>query len=203
MGFEHTKYSSDEILLLKEMAITQKAVGFNMENEKSRHKNVNENKIVGSANYGLKKQHAPIKKEPVKQQDLKTKVLSISKKISIFKNMSPQEIITVTSSHKFESLKDGKEILTYGNTSDRLYFIVHGEVGVVNYDNGNINMDQIIDAHHIINLSSYITNDISDNDFIASGANTEIYSFAINEKNLTRLPIAYFKLYKNIALVLA
>jgi hypothetical protein len=193
MKYKHTEYTDSEIALLKEMVLAQKVTGLNMVNKSSRVTMVDNSKLVGSKEYMKTKQPAH------KEAKTKNKLLMITSKMTLFKDMQNKEIGAITKAHKHEILKKDYEVIPYGSSTKKLYFVMNGAIKKIDYDNEDIE-DRVYKRGEYINADLFLTHHPSSCDYLVASLKCEIFSFELNEEYIKRAPSTYIKFYKNLAL---
>ena len=192
MKYTHTKYSQLEIEQLKLMELTQKETGFNMINPKKETKIVKKSAIVGT------KEFLQNKKTQTKQSSQNQNLFKIISKMTLFNYMQEKEIKALIKNPKHQKLKLGKEIITYGTQTDRLYFIIDGTVKKSDFDNIDLK-DKFYTKGQYINVDLFLSNLTSSCEYTISSAFCELFSFELNEEYIKRAPSMYIKFYKNLA----
>lgn len=130
-----------------------------------------------------------------------TKLLEISDKIYLFDEISKEDIIRITKNVSFKRYKKGDIIMSEGDTSKEIYFILFG-TGVVVVNNKTI--VATINSASMFGEMSFLTKKPRSATILSHKEGTTIISFMINEDKCTEMySYPFSKLYKNIALDLA
>jgi signal-transduction protein with cAMP-binding, CBS, and nucleotidyltransferase domain len=126
------------------------------------------------------------------------KLLEISSKIYLFNGISKEDIIRITKNVKFKKHKKGDIIMSEGDKSREIYFILYG-LGVVVVDNKKI--VATIESGNMFGEMAFLTKKQRSATILAHKEGTTVISFEINQNKCTEMySYPFAKLYKNISL---
>jgi len=126
------------------------------------------------------------------------KLLGISDKIYLFDGISKEDIIRITKNVTFKSYKKGDIIMSAGDKTKDIYFVLHG-LSVVVVDKTKI--VATIDAGNMFGEMSFLTKKPRSATILAHKEGTLIISFEINEDKCNEIfSYPFARLYRNISL---
>lgn len=129
------------------------------------------------------------------------KLLDISDKLYIFDGLEPDSIQKIVHNVKFNKYKKGQIIISEGDETQEIFFILSGKGAVVV---NNTKVVATIDSGNMFGEMAFLTNSPRSATIIAYKENTAIISFLINTQTIedtSNCPLS--NLYQNIALDLS
>lgn len=126
------------------------------------------------------------------------KLLEISDKIYLFDGITQEDTIRITKNVNFKRYQKGDVIMSEGDKSNEIYFILYG-LGVVVV--GNNKIVATIDSGSMFGEMAFLTKKPRNATILAHKEGTTIISFEINEEKCSEIySFPFAKLYKNISL---
>lgn len=126
------------------------------------------------------------------------KLLDISEKIYLFDGIGREDILRITQNVKFRRFQKGDIIMSQGDKSNEIYFILNG-LGVVVVGKNTIVAN--IESGNMFGEMAFLSKKPRNATILAHKEGTTIISFEINEDKCNDMySYPFSKLYRNIAL---
>ena len=201
MSYTHIQYTQNETELLQKILEYETVDNSKINKQETQYISVDETKFVGKSGdvANTNREQAKIQE---KIRKIKEQTLLIAEKLIIFKKINANDSFFIISEQRLDKLGSGDVIIPKGEKLGRLYFLISGSVNIQESDPHILN--KIVNKRYsFINVKSYINREVLTKDVIAGSNNTQIFSFAINETYVVKMPFVYRQFYLNIASYLA
>jgi CRP-like cAMP-binding protein len=123
------------------------------------------------------------------------KLLSVQNKISIFRNIDPQDLKAIVYNLSFKKFKFKEFILKQNEISDEVYFIIEGRCQVF-YNQQKVGE---LGPGEVVGESGAIFKTTRSASVVCSSEHTTLLSFSIDENSMEFCAPALTTLYKNLA----